>query len=160
MSTFPLTTGELADRLCIAARDWLVGSPIAFCFAGPDRTVWSSFRQDGTDAVSPALAAYKAFTALDWGRSTEDLGEMTGSTIGDVRAAGVRFIARPGGVVVIDGEGGTLGAIGISAVNGEGEHALAVAIIRSVMHELVDDAEWWDGEARREIDRRYALPGG
>ncbi|SHM28452.1 GlcG/HbpS family heme-binding protein [Roseibium suaedae] len=93
-------------------------------------------RQDGSSILRPQIACGKAFGALAVGTGTRFL-----NTAAEVRphfvqalngVAGGAIVPVPGGVLVRDGAGEVLGAVGITGDTSDNDEAAALAGIASV----------------------------
>ena len=87
--------------------------------------------EDGTSLRRPEIAMGKAYGALALGVPSRAIGQMAGERphfIAAVsHAVGGPFIPVPGGVLVRDGSGGLLGAVGISGDTSDNDELAAVA---------------------------------
>ena len=93
---------------------------------------------DGADVVIlavPDVAIGKAYGAISFGQSSRKLGERAETQAYFIaavtHAAGGKLVPVPGGVLVRDGEGELLGAIGISGDTSDNDEAAAVAGIEA-----------------------------
>lgn len=88
-------------------------------------------RQDGASNLRPRIAAAKASGALALGVSSRRIGEMAAerptfvAALGPINAEGV--VPAAGGVIVIDGEGVAIGAVGITGDTSDNDEACALA---------------------------------
>ncbi|KRB80640.1 GlcG protein [Sphingomonas sp. Root710] len=88
-------------------------------------------RQDGSSNLRPAIAIAKASGALDLGVSSRKIGEMAAerptfvASLSAIAAAGV--VPAAGGVIVEDGHGRVLGAIGVTGDLSDNDEICAVA---------------------------------
>jgi uncharacterized protein GlcG (DUF336 family) len=88
-------------------------------------------RQDGASTGRLQLAMGKAAGALFLGISSRKIGEMAAerptfvASLGPIAPAGV--IPAAGGVIVVDGEGATIGAVGISGDLSDQDEACTLA---------------------------------
>lgn len=87
--------------------------------------------EDGTSLRRAEIAMGKAYGALALGVPSRAIGQMAGERPHFIAAVshviGGPFIPVPGGVLVRDGSGGLLGAVGISGDTSDNDEAAAVA---------------------------------
>lgn len=105
-------------------------------------------REDGSEFLRPNIAHAKAWGALGMGlpsRLLRDRAEklpvfMTALTT----VSEGRLIALPGGVIVRDGDGSILGAVGVSGDVSEPDEVCAVAGVESVglIADIGDNPDW------------------
>jgi len=92
-------------------------------------------RQDGTSNMRVKLAAGKASGALALGVSSRAIGEMALDRPHFVAAIDTMaeggMVPAAGGVIVCDGEGAVLGAIGVTGDTSDNDEACALAAIES-----------------------------
>lgn len=88
-------------------------------------------RQDGASTLRPQIAAGKASGALALGVSSRRIGEMAAERPSFVAALGPiapdGIIPAAGGVIVINGDGQPIGAIGITGDTSDNDEACALA---------------------------------
>jgi uncharacterized protein GlcG (DUF336 family) len=88
-------------------------------------------RQDGASTLRPQIATGKASGALALGISSRKIGEMAAerptfvASLGPVSPHGI--IPAAGGVIVVDGEGKPIGAVGITGDTSDNDEACALA---------------------------------
>ena len=88
-------------------------------------------RQDGAGTLRPQVAMAKASGALGLGVSSRRIAEMAAerptfvASLGPIAPHGV--VPAAGGVLVVDGEGHTIGAVGISGDLSDADEACALA---------------------------------
>ncbi len=88
-------------------------------------------RQDGTSTLRPQIATGKASGALALGLSSRKIGEMAAerpsfvASLGPIAPHGI--IPAAGGVIVVDGEGQPIGAVGITGDTSDNDEACALA---------------------------------
>ncbi|MBO6519505.1 MAG: heme-binding protein [Rhodospirillales bacterium] len=85
-------------------------------------------RADGSGILRPEIAMGKAYGALGFGLDGRALKEKNPTFLGAVAAAsGGRMVPVPGGVLVRDGSGAIIGAVGISGDNSGNDELAAIA---------------------------------
>ena len=92
-------------------------------------------REDGSGIIRFEVAVGKAYGALGmgWGSSTmmERAAQNPNFLTSIVGASGGRVVPAPGGVLIRDGDGAVIGAVGISGDAGENDEVSAVAGIEA-----------------------------
>ena len=92
-------------------------------------------RQDGASFLRPEMASGKAFGALALGMGSRRLDAFARDRphlmAGVQDVSGGRIVAVPGGVLIRDGGGAILGAVGISGDTSDNDEAAAVAGIEA-----------------------------
>ncbi|HHZ08161.1 MAG TPA: heme-binding protein [Rhizobiales bacterium] len=92
-------------------------------------------RQDGASFMRHEIAAGKAFGALAIGMGSRALGRIATDRphffTGLSGVSGGRIVPVPGGVLIRDGGGGIVGAVGVSGDTSDQDEACAVAGIRA-----------------------------
>jgi len=92
-------------------------------------------RQDGASFLRPQMASGKAFGALALGMGSRKLDAFARDRphlmagVSDV--SGGRIVPVPGGVLIRDGAGAILGAVGISGDTSDNDEAAAIAGIEA-----------------------------
>lgn len=90
-------------------------------------------RQDNSGILRPEIAMGKAYGALGFGLDGRALKEKNPVFLSAVAAAsGGRMVPVPGGVLIRDGNGIIVGAVGISGDNSGNDELAAVAGIEGV----------------------------
>lgn len=85
-------------------------------------------RADGSGILRPEIAMGKAYGALGFGLDGRALKEKNPTFLGAVAAAsGGRMVPVPGGVLVRNGSGAIVGAVGISGDNSGNDELAAIA---------------------------------
>ena len=93
-------------------------------------------REDGCGIIRAQVARAKAYGALGMGISSRELGEhvadrpLFGNSLSVI--SGGRFATVPGGVLVRDGDGNVIGAVGITGDKSAADEFAAIRGIRSV----------------------------
>ena len=92
-------------------------------------------REDGAGLARYPIAYGKAWGALGMGYGTRELWERAEQHPTFILAAGIategRMLPSPGGVLILDGDGDVIGAVGISGDHGENDELCAVAGIKA-----------------------------
>ena len=92
-------------------------------------------REDGSGILRPEIAIGKAWGALGMGQSSRALGarlrDATAFQNALAAASGGRFVTAPGGVLICDGAGLVIGAVGISGDRSEKDEACAIEGVRA-----------------------------
>jgi uncharacterized protein GlcG (DUF336 family) len=92
-------------------------------------------REDGSGIIRFEIAIGKAYGALGmgWGSRTmmERAAQNPNFLTGIVGASVGRLVPNPGGVLIRDGGGGVIGAVGISGDTGDNDEIIAVAGIEA-----------------------------
>ena len=105
-------------------------------------------RDDGSEFLRPQIALGKAWGALGMGipsRLLRDRAEKLPvfiSALSDM--SGGRLVALPGGVIIRDGEGAILGAVGVSGDASEPDEVCAVAGVTAagLQADIGDNPDW------------------
>ena len=110
--------------------------PLTVAVLDPGGYPISAQRQDGTSNVRVKLAQGKAAGALALGVSSRTIGDMALDRphfIASVRELGEGgMVPAAGGVIVCDGEGTILGAIGVTGDTSDNDETCALAAIESL----------------------------
>lgn len=92
-------------------------------------------REDGSGIVRFELAMGKAYGALGFGIGSRALAgraqKVPSFMMAAAMASGGRVVPAPGGVLIRDGAGAVIGAVGISGDTGENDEKCALAGIES-----------------------------
>lgn len=92
-------------------------------------------RQDGASFLRPQMASGKAFGALALGMGSRKLDAFARDRphlmAGVLDVSGGRIVPVPGGVLIRDGAGAILGAVGISGDTSDNDEAAAIAGIEA-----------------------------
>lgn len=93
-------------------------------------------REDGRGAaMRPQIAMGKAFAAAGMGRSTRALQDMAqqrpwfSASLVSVAEGG--YVPVPGGVLILDGDGNVLGAVGVTGDSADNDEIAAIAGIEA-----------------------------
>jgi uncharacterized protein GlcG (DUF336 family) len=92
-------------------------------------------REDGSSLLRPEIAGGKAWGALGMGFGGREFARRAAANPGFIQAlsvaSGGRIVPVPGGVLIRDGEGAVLGAVGISGDTSDNDETCAVYGIRA-----------------------------
>ena len=89
-------------------------------------------RQDASGILRAEIATGKAYGALGFGLGSRDLHDKNPKFLAAVAAAsGGKMVPVPGGVLVKDGDGTTIGAVGISGDTSDNDEDCALAGIKA-----------------------------
>ena len=105
--------------------------PLSVAVLDPGGHLIAFQRADGASTLRPQIAVGKASGALGLGVSSRTIGEMAAdrptfvASLGPVSQAGI--IPAAGGVIVADGAGNTVGAVGITGDTSDNDEACAIA---------------------------------
>ncbi len=87
-------------------------------------------REDGSGIIRVEIAVAKAYSALGMGVSSRVFGQrMASKPLFPTSLASIsdgRFVAVPGGVLILDGSGHAIGAVGVSGDNSERDEFAAI----------------------------------
>jgi uncharacterized protein GlcG (DUF336 family) len=129
---------ETAEKILTAARDKArdMGlQPLAIAVLDERGAVRALIAEDGTSLHRADVAIGKAYGAVAMGVSSRALGERAEKQAYFVAAAshiaGGKLVPVPGGVLIRDGGGAVLGAIGISGDTSDNDETAAVAGIEA-----------------------------
>jgi uncharacterized protein GlcG (DUF336 family) len=135
----PILTLDQAEAMIAAARRRraaLKEVPLAYAVVDSGGHLLAAAREDGAGFLRVQIAINKAWTCFAMGMPLRTLRERTrdfalffASIQG---AAGGRIMHALGGVVIRDGTGAALGAMGISGAAGEVDEAICVHAIEAV----------------------------
>ena len=107
--------------------------PLSVAVLDPGGHLIAFQRQDGASILRFQIAAAKASGALAIGASSRKIGEMAAerpSFVASLTAIAPHgVIPAAGGVIVVDGDGEILGAVGITGDSSDNDEACALAAI-------------------------------
>ena len=134
----PTLTLDQAEKIIAAARrerKRLKEVPLAYAVLDSGGHVVAMAREDGAGFLRTQIAANKAWTCFalgmplrSWRDHTEGHQQFFTAISG---ASGRRAMYAIGGVVIRDGDGAALGAMGISGAKGEVDEAICVKAIKA-----------------------------
>ena len=111
-------------------------APLAACVLDAGGHVVAFQREDGAGFLRFDIAYGKAWGALGMGFGTRELAERAAKFPTFVAALAAtsqgRAVPSPGGVIILDGAGGVLGAVGISGDAGDQDEACALSGIAAI----------------------------
>ena len=111
-------------------------APLAACVLDAGGHVVAFQREDGAGFLRFDIAYGKAWGALGMGFGTRELAERAAKFPTFVTALAAtsqgRAVPSPGGVILLDGDGSVVGAVGISGDAGDQDEACALAGIAAI----------------------------
>ena len=129
---------ETADRIVDAAlaRGRELGfQPLTAVVMDDGGIVKAMKRDDGASLMRPEIAMGKAWGCLGFGFGNRVIVERSQSAPGFVNAligmSGGRIVPSPGGVLIKDGDGRIVGALGITGDTGDNDEICAVAAVEA-----------------------------
>ena len=136
------------EALRLARKHGLQPLTVAVLDAGGHQIVLK--REDGCGIIRVQVATAKAYGALGMGISSRELGEhvadrpVFGNSLSVI--SGGRFATVPGGVLIRDGEGRVIGAVGITGDKSAADEFAAIGGIRSagLVSDPPEPAAGWD----------------
>ena len=115
--------GELMAELANEA-----GRPVSWTVLNPHRELLHYTRMDGAPYRSSVLSHNKGYSALWFGRDSVEIEKMVGNR-GIAAYGDANLTSIGGGVLVKDGEGAVVGAVGVSGRTMEEDIEVAVRLI-------------------------------
>jgi uncharacterized protein GlcG (DUF336 family) len=106
-------------------------APLTVAVTDPGCHLIALQRQDGSSLMRPQIAIAKACGPLGLGVSSRKIGEMAAdrptfvAMLGEIAAHGI--LPAAGGVIVVDGEGAPIGAVGITGDTSDNDETCALA---------------------------------
>jgi len=129
------TADKIVDAALAKGRE-LECEPLTVAVLDDSGTVKSMKREDGSSLMRPDIAAGKAWGCLGFGFGNRVVVARAQSHPMFINAltdmSGGRIVPSPGGVLIKNAEGRTIGAIGISGDTGENDEICAIAGIEAV----------------------------
>lgn len=111
-------------------------APLTVAVLDPGGHLVALARQDGASTLRPEIAVAKAAGALALGLSSRAIGDMAAERPAFVGAlAGLAprgLVPAAGGVIVVDEQGATLGAVGVTGDTSDQDERCALAGIAAV----------------------------
>ena len=150
VSSLDLATAErIASGSLAAAREaGLLPLTVAVVDAGGQLVSFK--REDGSGMLRGDIAIAKACASVGIGVSSRTIGERMQARPGFQSAiavaSGGRFAAVPGGVVVLDGDGRAIGAVGVTGDASDRDEYAAIAGIKAagLASHPAEPAENWE----------------
>lgn len=135
MAALTLAKAQKIVKAALAAAAEKNLKPLAVVVLDQRGTVKAAAVQDGTSLLRFEIADGKAYGALGAGAGSRSLNKMAIDRPhfmnGFVAASGGRCVPVPGGVLIKDARGETLGAVGISGDTSDNDEAAALAGIEA-----------------------------
>lgn len=135
MSKLTLSTAETITSAALEKAAELTLKPLTVAVLDAGGHTVLLKRQDGSSIMRPQIASGKAIGALAVGTGTRWLNANAESRPHFVNAlngvSGGAIVPVPGGVLIKDGAGETLGAVGITGDTSDNDEACAVAGIEA-----------------------------
>jgi uncharacterized protein GlcG (DUF336 family) len=124
------TATKIVDAAIAKGRE-LGFLPLTVVVLDDGGTIKAMKREDGASLIRPEIAIGKAWGCLGFGVGNRVIAGRSESTPGFVNAliemSGGRMVPSPGGVLIKDGDGRIVGAVGITGDTGENDEICAVA---------------------------------
>lgn len=135
MTTITLTDATTILDGALAAGRHHSFNPLTVLILDPGGHVVAAKREDGSGIVRFELAMGKAYGALGFGIGSRALAgraqKVPNFMMAAAMASGGRVVPAPGGVLIKDGDGAVIGAVGISGDTGENDEKCALAGIQA-----------------------------
>jgi uncharacterized protein GlcG (DUF336 family) len=134
-SSLPLAAASrmLDEAMAVRKREGLLPLAVAVLDAGGNLVAFK--REDGSGVLRYDIAVGKAAAALGMGMSTRLIRDRLAARPAFQNALAAasqgRFIPVPGGVLVLDGAGAAVGAIGISGDASDKDEYCAIAAVKA-----------------------------
>lgn len=147
----PLATADaIADKaLALGRAEGMQALTVAVLDQGGHLVVLK--REDGSGILRTEIAIGKAWGALGMGISSRALRDRMGDRpvfpLSLAAASDGRFIAAPGGVLILDGDGAAIGAVGISGDTSDKDEYCAIQAVQAagLATDPAQPAEGWRG---------------
>jgi uncharacterized protein GlcG (DUF336 family) len=142
----------IVDRALAAGRDAGM-APLTVAMLDAGGHLVALKRADGSGILRPEIAIGKAWGALGMGQSSrairDRLHDHPAFLSALAAASGGRFVAVPGGVLIRDGAGAVVGAVGISGDRSEKDEYCAIIGVRAAGYgsdPAAPDPDWQGGD--------------
>ena len=130
------TANTIVNHIIDAASKRIDLKPMTAVVLDAGGAVIASQRQDGASPIRVDLAKGKAHGAVMMGLSSRKLGERAEQQAYFIQAMNAlcngSLVPVAGGVLVRDGSGAVIGAVGVTGDTSDNDEELAIAAIRSV----------------------------
>ena len=130
-----VTATKIVDAALAKGRE-LGFQPLTVVVLDDGGVIKSMKRDDGASLMRPEIAMGKAWGCLGFGFGNRVIVERSQSAPGFVNAligmSGGRIVPSPGGVLIKDGDGRIVGALGITGDTGDNDEICAVAAVEAV----------------------------
>ncbi|WP_447726573.1 GlcG/HbpS family heme-binding protein [Sphingomonas koreensis] len=131
MARISLAAAEAVIEGALAKGAALELKPLAVAVLDAGGHLIAVARQDGASTLRPQIAISKAAGALALGISSRSIGEMAIerptfiAALGAIAPAGI--VPAAGGVIVVDSQGLSIGAVGVTGDTSDNDEACALA---------------------------------
>lgn len=131
MTVITLEQANIIIRAALEKGQELALKPLTVAVLDAGGHMIAFARQDGNSNLRPQIATAKASGALALGVSSRQIGEMAAqrpafiASLGPISANGV--VPAAGGVIIVDGNGAPIGAVGITGDTSDNDEACAIA---------------------------------
>ena len=124
------TATKIVDAAIARGRE-MGFQPLTVIVLDDSGTVKAMKREDGASLMRPDIAMGKAWGCLGFGTGNRVIAGRSETTPGFVNAlmtmSGGRIVPSPGGVLIKNGDGRIVGAVGITGDTGDNDEICAVA---------------------------------
>ncbi|MDR3469412.1 MAG: heme-binding protein [Xanthobacteraceae bacterium] len=135
MTTLTLETAQKILTTALAAATDKKLKPLAVVVLDPRGSLKAAAAQDGTSLMRSEIAHGKAYGALALGMGSRAIFKRANEQPYFIDAMNTlargALVPVPGGVLIVDGAGDTIGAVGISGDTSDNDEACAVAGIEA-----------------------------
>jgi uncharacterized protein GlcG (DUF336 family) len=149
----PLSAASTIVDAALAAGRAAGLSPLTVAVLDAGGHLFALKREDGSGILRPEIAIGKAWGALGMGQSSRAIRDRLQDNPAFLNAlaaaSGGRFVAAPGGVLIRDGAGAVVGAVGISGDRSEKDESCAITGVRAAGYApdpAAPDPDWQGGD--------------